>query len=93
MYVFIGYNEKSKTYEHYDPIEKKFVISRDVELNEEVYWDWKNQQEELSTEKVEIKLPIRDGGASSSRSSKEDSSSGSSDEAEVEPRNPRFWDL
>jgi predicted nucleotidyltransferase len=39
MYVFIGYNEKSKTYEHYDPIEKKLVISRDVELNEEVYWD------------------------------------------------------
>jgi hypothetical protein len=57
-YVFIGYSEKSKAYKLYDPIEKKLVISRDVELNEEARWDWKNQQEELTTEEVEIGLPI-----------------------------------
>jgi hypothetical protein len=34
-YVFIGYSDKSKAYELYDPIEKKLVISTDVELNEE----------------------------------------------------------
>jgi hypothetical protein len=66
------------------------VISRDVELNEEARWDWKNQQEELSTEEVELRHPLRDDGASSSRSSEEDSSSGSSDETEAEPRNPKF---
>jgi hypothetical protein len=38
-YVFIGYTEKSKAYKLYDPIEKKLVISRDVELNEEARWD------------------------------------------------------
>jgi hypothetical protein len=34
-YVFIGYSEKSKAYKLYDPIEKKLMINRDVELNEE----------------------------------------------------------
>jgi hypothetical protein len=38
-YVFIGHNEKSKSYKLYDPIEKKLVISIDVELNEEARWD------------------------------------------------------
>jgi hypothetical protein len=61
----------------YDLIEKKFVISRDVELNEETRWDWKNQQEEMSTEEVEVRLPIRDNGASSSRSSEKPKISGS----------------
>jgi hypothetical protein len=41
-YVFIGYSEKSKAYKFYDLIEKKLVISRDVELNEEARWDRKN---------------------------------------------------
>jgi hypothetical protein len=36
-YVFIGYSEKSKAYKLYDLIEKKLVISRDVELNKEDY--------------------------------------------------------
>jgi hypothetical protein len=38
-YVFIGYSEKSKAYKLYDPIEKKFMISRDIELNKESHWD------------------------------------------------------
>jgi Reverse transcriptase (RNA-dependent DNA polymerase) len=56
-------------------IEKKFVISTDVELNEEARWDRKNQQEELSTEEVEVRHLVRDDGVSSSRSSEDDSSS------------------
>jgi transposase InsO family protein len=76
-YIFIGYDEKSKAYKLYDPIEKKFVVSRDVVVNEEAHWDW-NQQEELTI--GEIELPIRDDGASSSRSS----------EDEQKPMNPRF---
>jgi Reverse transcriptase (RNA-dependent DNA polymerase) len=92
-YVFIRYREKFKAYNLYDPIEKKLMICRDVELNEEARWDWKNQQEELTTEEVELRLLVRNDGASSSRNSEEDSSSGSSEEAEVEPRNLRFQDL
>jgi hypothetical protein len=38
-YVFVGYSEKSKTYKLYDSIEKKLMISRDVELNEKPRWD------------------------------------------------------
>jgi hypothetical protein len=46
--------------------------------------DWKNQQEELSTEEIEVRHPVRDDGALSSRSS---------DEAEAKHRNLRFRDL
>jgi hypothetical protein len=92
-YIFIGYSEKFKAYKLYDPIEKKLMISRDVKLNEEARWDWKNQQEELSTKEVEVRHLVRDDGASISRSSEEDSNLGSSDETEAEPRNPRFQDL
>jgi hypothetical protein len=42
MYIFIEYSEESKTYKLYDSIKKKTRVSRDVELNEEVCWNWKN---------------------------------------------------
>jgi hypothetical protein len=38
-YIFIRYSEKSKAYKLYDPIERKLMISRDVELNEKSRWD------------------------------------------------------
>ena len=85
-YVLIGYDEKSKAYKLYDPIENKLVVSRDVEVNEEAGWDWKNQQEEKCEEG--IKVPTRVDEASSSRSSDEESDSGSSEENDR--RNPRF---
>jgi hypothetical protein len=43
-YIFIDYNEKSKAYKLYDPIEKKYVVSRDIEVNEEARWDWNQQR-------------------------------------------------
>jgi hypothetical protein len=88
-YIFNGYDKKSKVYKLYDPIEKKSVVNRDIEVNEEARWDW-NQQEELMI--GEIKLLIRDDGASSLRSSDEDSSSRSSED-EQEPMDLRFRDL
>ncbi|KAG6392995.1 hypothetical protein SASPL_147225 [Salvia splendens] len=42
-YVFIGYDEKTKGFRLFDPIEKKVIISRDVLMNEESTWDWNNQ--------------------------------------------------
>jgi hypothetical protein len=49
-----------KAYKLYDLIKKKLVISRDIELNGEIRWDWKNQQEELLIKEVEMRLPVRD---------------------------------
>ncbi|GJY64422.1 retrovirus-related pol polyprotein from transposon TNT 1-94 [Tanacetum coccineum] len=40
MYVFIGYDERTKAFRLYDPLEKKVTISRDVYVNEESMWDW-----------------------------------------------------
>jgi len=33
--IFVGYDQKSKRYKFYNPNERKIVISRDVEFNEE----------------------------------------------------------
>jgi hypothetical protein len=85
-YIFIGYDEKSKVYKLYDPIEKKLMVSGDIKMNEKTHWDW-NQQEVLTT--GEIELPVRDNRASSLRSSDEYTSSGSSED-EKEQKNPRF---
>ena len=37
--IFIGYSEESKAYRLYNPITKKYVISRDVLFKEEEEWD------------------------------------------------------
>jgi hypothetical protein len=36
-YIIIGYNKKLKAYNHYDPVKKKLMISKDVDLNEEAH--------------------------------------------------------
>ncbi|GKD38246.1 retrovirus-related pol polyprotein from transposon TNT 1-94, partial [Tanacetum coccineum] len=43
MYIFIGYDERTKAFRLYDPVEKKVAISRDVYVNEESKWDWSNE--------------------------------------------------
>jgi hypothetical protein len=43
--VFIGYDEKAKAFKLFDPIGKKVIASRDVQVNEESAWDWTNQTE------------------------------------------------
>ena len=37
--IFVGYSEESKAYRIYNPITKKYVISRDVVFKEEEAWD------------------------------------------------------
>ena len=37
--IFVGYSEESKAYRFYNPITKKYVISRDVVFKEEEAWD------------------------------------------------------
>jgi hypothetical protein len=38
-YVFIGSDEKTKAFKLFDPVEKKVVVIRDVQVNEESAWD------------------------------------------------------
>jgi hypothetical protein len=38
-YIFIGYSEESKAYRLYNPITKKFLVSRDVKFMEDKSWD------------------------------------------------------
>ena len=52
-YVFIGYDEKTKAFKLFDPIEEKVVVSRDVQVNEESAWDWNNKKEVTQEEEIE----------------------------------------
>jgi len=38
--IFLGISEQSKAYKLYNPITKKMVISRDVLLDEGMFWNW-----------------------------------------------------
>jgi hypothetical protein len=38
--IFVGYDERFKSYKLFDPTSKKIYISRDVHVNEEAMWDW-----------------------------------------------------
>ena len=38
--IFVGYDQNSKGYKLYNPNERKMMISRDVEFNEDEAWDW-----------------------------------------------------
>jgi transposase InsO family protein len=83
-YVFIGYDEKTKSFKLFDPIEKKVVVSRDVQVNEESAWDWKNQKEVTQKEEK--------GESSTSAPIITPTSPPTSDD-EGEPRQPRMRSL
>uniref|UniRef100_A0A803MBX5 Retroviral polymerase SH3-like domain-containing protein n=1 Tax=Chenopodium quinoa TaxID=63459 RepID=A0A803MBX5_CHEQI len=38
--IFIGYSPKSKAYRLYNPLSGKVIIRRDVQFNEEEFWNW-----------------------------------------------------
>jgi len=44
-YVYVGYDTQSKGYKLYNPSNGKVVVSRDVEFDEEVMWNWEAQEE------------------------------------------------
>ncbi|GJZ91815.1 retrovirus-related pol polyprotein from transposon TNT 1-94 [Tanacetum coccineum] len=61
MYVFIGYDERTKAFRLYDPVEKKVTISRDVYVNEESTWDWSNNKNnEHDAREVSIPVALSD---------------------------------
>nr|XP_009762152.1 PREDICTED: uncharacterized protein LOC104214207 [Nicotiana sylvestris] len=44
-HVFVGYDTSSKGYKLYNPSSGKVVVSRDVEFDEELAWEWEAQEE------------------------------------------------
>ncbi|KAL2241052.1 UNVERIFIED_CONTAM: Retrovirus-related Pol polyprotein from transposon TNT 1-94 [Sesamum indicum] len=45
-YLFIGYDQSSKSYKLHNPITGNIVISRDVEFDEEGVWEWSTLKRE-----------------------------------------------
>ena len=56
--IFIGYDNKSKAYRLYNPAEKKVIVSRDVQFDENSSWDWDNGSENQISEELEVLTPI-----------------------------------
>ena len=44
--MFIGYDEKTRAYRLFNPIIKKAIMSRDVQIDEQSEWNWNNLEEE-----------------------------------------------
>lgn len=44
MYIFVGYDQASKWYKLYDPVEKKRRTSGDIVFDENDSWDWSSQE-------------------------------------------------
>ena len=42
--IFVGYNSQSKGYRIYNLKSNKIIISRDVEFDENVVWNWDEQK-------------------------------------------------
>jgi hypothetical protein len=56
--IFVGYDERSKSYIFFDPTNKKIHISRDVHVNEEVMWDWSAMKETFHEKAPEMHSPV-----------------------------------
>ena len=52
--IFTGYSSESKAYRLYDPINKKIIISRDVEFLENQSWDGSVDESSSTSSKVPI---------------------------------------
>ncbi|WVZ71837.1 hypothetical protein U9M48_020372 [Paspalum notatum var. saurae] len=50
--IFVRYEPGSKAYRVYDPDTRRVHVSRDVVLNEEAQWDWKDDREECDNDFV-----------------------------------------
>ena len=48
--VFFGYEEGTKGYRVYDPVEKKLHVSRDVIFEEELAWEWNSSSNSSQTD-------------------------------------------
>jgi len=58
--VFIGYDEKTKAYRLFNPITKKVIMSRDVQVDEESKWKWNNLEKESRSLEIDTPPTVRD---------------------------------
>ena len=63
-YVFIGYDEKTKAYRLFNPITKKVIMSRDVQVDEESEWKWNNSEKEPRSLEIDTPPTVRDNETS-----------------------------
>ena len=88
-YIFVGYDEKSKAYKLFDPVNNKVVVSRDVHVEETKAWSWSNLTKEGTS--LEVLAPPTSEGVAPPTSI----ITGSSDEeAELQlPRTRRLQEI
>lgn len=53
MGIFLGYAASSKGYRVYNIKSKQIVISRDIQVDENAFWDWENDQVKRSINSVQ----------------------------------------
>ena len=81
-YIFIGYDEKSKAYKLFDPVNNKVVVNRDVHVEETKAWSWSNLTKEGTSSEV-VAPPTSEVVASATSIITESS------DKEAEPQLPR----
>jgi len=63
-YVFIRYDENTKAYRLFNPITKKVIMSRDVQVDEESEWKWNNSEKESRSLEIDTPPTVRDNETS-----------------------------
>ena len=58
--MFIGYDEKTKAYRLFNPITKKVIMSRHIQINEGSKWKWNNSKKESRSSKIYTPPIVRD---------------------------------
>ena len=54
MGIFLGYAANSKGYRVFNLQAKKLIISRDIQVDEDAYWDWENEQIQRSVNSSQL---------------------------------------
>ena len=54
MRIFLGYAANSKGYRVFNLQAKKLIISRDIQVDEDAYWDWENDQIQRSVKSSQL---------------------------------------
>jgi len=54
MGIFLGYAANSKGYRVFNLQAKKLIISRDIQVDEDAYWDWENEQIQRSVKSSQL---------------------------------------
>ena len=48
--MFLGVSEEFKTYQLYDPVAKRVIVSKDVVFEENESWNWRRSDEDVRSD-------------------------------------------